>query len=82
MKTGIFTIRSRLSMRKVGESEEQLAVLNVSAARCCKVPDRGAREHTPPTNGHAVAQYYVVVLEVFQRRRPRSGKLPQSGTGG
>ena len=39
-------------------------VLKVSATRCCKLPDRGAREHLPRTNDHAVALYYVVVLEV------------------
>ena len=38
--------------------------LRVSATRCCKLPDRGARVHLPRTHDHAVAQYYVVVLEV------------------
>ena len=36
----------------------------VGATRCCKLPNRGAREHLPRTDDHAVAQYYVVVLEV------------------
>ena len=46
-----------------------------------KLPDHGAREHPPRTNSHAVAQYYVVVLEVPEEAR-RSGKQPQSGIGG
>ena len=37
-----------------------------SATRCCKLLDRGARGHLPRTNGHAVAQNYVVVLEVLE----------------
>ena len=61
-------------------SQRQKTVLRVSATRCCKLSDRGIREHPPRTDDHAVAQYYVVVLEVPER--PRSGKLPQSGTGG
>ena len=66
--------------RVVAEFQRQKAVLRVSATRCCELPDRGVREHPPRTHDHAVAQYYVVVLEV--PGRPRSGKLPQSGTGG
>ena len=43
--------------------------------------DRGVREHLPRNDDHAVnAVLRVVVLEV--PGRPRSGKLPQSGTGG
>ena len=41
-------------------------------------PTVEAREHLPRTDDHAVAQYYMVVLEV--PGRPRSGKLHQSGT--
>ena len=48
----------------VAEFQRQKTVLRVSATRCCKLPDRGAREHLPRTIDHAVAQYYVVVLEV------------------
>ena len=44
--------------------KRQKTVLRVSATRCCKLTDRGAREHLPRTDDHAVAQYYVVVLEV------------------
>ena len=54
----------------------QKTVLRVSATRCCKLPDRGVREHLPRTDGHAVAQYYAVQIS------PRSGKQPQGGTGG
>ena len=58
----------------------QKTFLRGSATRCCKLPDRGVREHLPRTGeDHAVAQYYVVVLEV--PGRPRSGKLSQNGTG-
>ena len=64
----------------VAEFQRQKTVLRVSATPCCKLPDRGAREHLPRTNDHAEAQYFVVVLEMSGR--PRSGKLPQSGTGG
>ena len=64
----------------VAELQRQNTVLRVSATRCCELPDRGVREHLPRTDDHAVAQYFVVVLEV--PGRPRSGKLPQSGTGG
>ena len=39
-------------------------MLEVSATRCCKLPDSGVREHLPRTDDHAAAQYYVVVLEV------------------
>ena len=42
----------------------QKTVLRDSATRCCQLPDRGAREHQPRTNDHAVAQCYVVMLEV------------------
>ena len=48
----------------VAEFQRQKTVLRVSATRCCKLPDRGVREHLPRTDDHAVAQYYVVVLEV------------------
>ena len=40
------------------------AVLRVGARRCCKLPDRGAREHLLRTDDHAVAHCYEVVLEV------------------
>ena len=62
------------------KDQRQKTVLRVSATRCCKRPDRGVREHLPRTDDHAVALCYVVVLEV--PGRPRSGKLPQCGTGG
>ena len=39
-------------------------VLKVSATLCCGLPDRGVREHLLRTDDHAVAQYFVVVLEV------------------
>ena len=64
----------------VAEFHRQKTVLRVIATRCYKLPDRGVREHLPRTDDHAVTQYYVVVLEV--PGRPRSGKLPQRGTGG
>ena len=41
-------------------------VLKVSATLCCKLPDSGVREHPPRTDDHAVAQYYVVALEVAE----------------
>ena len=46
------------------QQTRQKTVLRVSATRCCKLPDRGVREHPPRTDDHAVAQCYVVVLEV------------------
>ena len=48
----------------VAEFQRKKTVLRVSATRCCKLPDRGVRAHLPRTDDHAVAQYYVVVLEV------------------
>ena len=58
----------------VAEFQRQKTVLRVSATpRCCKLPDRGVREHLPRTDDHAVAQHYVVVLEV--PGRSRSGKI-------
>ena len=50
----------------VAEFRRQKTVLRVSATRCCKLPDRGEREHLPRTDDHAVAQYYEVVLERCQ----------------
>ena len=64
----------------VAEFQRQKTVLRVSATRCCKLPDLGVREHPPRNDDHAVTQYFAVVLGV--PGRPRSGKLPQSGTGG
>ena len=54
----------KVVLKALAECQRQKTVLRVSATRCCKLPDRGAREHLPRTNGHAVAQYYGVVLEV------------------
>ena len=45
-------------------AESQSPVDQNEKAHCCKLPNRGAREHLPRTDDHAVAQYYVVVLEV------------------
>ena len=63
----------------VAEFQRQKTVLRVSATRCCKLRDRGVRGHLPRTDDHALAQYYVVVLEVSGR--PRSGEPHQNGTG-
>ena len=52
---------SRPCRGRVPKTEDSL---RVSATRCCKQPDRGAREHLPRTNDHAVAQHFLVVLEV------------------
>ena len=38
----------------------QKTFLRVSATRCCKLPERGVREHLPRTDDHAVAQYCIV----------------------
>ena len=46
------------------QREGQKTVLRVSAKRCCKLANHGAREHLPGTDDHAVAQYYVVVLDL------------------
>ena len=43
---------------------KQKTVFRVSATCCCKLPDRGTREHQPRTNDHAAVKFYVVVLEV------------------
>ena len=48
----------------VAEFQRRKTVLRVSATRCCKLPDRGVREHLPRIDYHAVAPYYAVVLEV------------------
>ena len=53
----------------VAEFQRQKTVFGVSASRCCKLRDRGVRGHLPRTDDHAVAQYYVVVLEVSGRPR-------------
>ena len=48
----------------VAEFHSKKTVLRVSATHCCKLANRGVREHLPRTDDHAVAQFYVVVLEV------------------
>ena len=48
----------------MAEFQRQKTVLRVCATRCCKLPDRGVREHLPRTDDDAVAQYYEMVLEV------------------
>ena len=57
---------------RVAKDQKEKPVLRDSRPLCCKLADRGAREHLPRTNGHAVAQYYVVMLEVPEEASARS----------
>ena len=65
----------------MAEFQRRKTVLRVSATRCCKLPNRGVREYLPRTDDHAVAEYYVVVLEVPEVSAEWC-ELPQNGTGG
>ena len=62
----------------VAEFQRQKTVLRVSATRCCKLPDRGARELLPRTDDQRSTTKWCWRCQ----RSPRGGKLPQNGTGG
>ena len=62
----------------VAEFQRQKTVLRVSATRCCKLPDRGAREHLQRTDVQRSTTEWCWRCQ----RSARSGKLPQNGTGG